>query len=509
MLLAHEAREELRRIAEGHGRPVITTECQGYRVVAIGNRLAFGRWELFTDFLLSFAKDILGRDWGNALQKRGTYHPFLEWLKLLQENHGAKGPEDARKFFQADAAYAKAIFRFAYALYLIEHHSIIPKRLLKRLRNPATFKPAALETLAFAAFALAGFELEMGEVKAQAGPEGEFSATSSKTRITYHVEAKRKDGWSSRLTEHNSQDFVNELRQWIRQKVYAGARKKLENAIFWLELSLPNLTIDQAKIIQVEVHQALRLCENELLVDGQKPKPAWVIVTVHEFLAADDATGIQCAMLEGFHHKMIESGILTDLEDAMDVRDRDRDILWMLNCLEKVQTVPQTFDGLPDDLIGSNKEPIATIKIGERVEITMPDSKFVRGLVLDIVSQGTEATAIIHDEQNGIRQIVTLPLTEEEQAAARVLGDAAFGKPNSGQRLPESDTLSVYDWLLEVYSKSPREKLESFIEPHPLASEFKKLPTNELCRRVCREWTKSILADQARNKAKEFKGQEK
>lgn len=497
-LRAHEASEIIRQRAEGHGRPVISTEFKDYRFVAIGSRMAYGKWRFFTDFLIDFAKDRLGRDWSRSLQERKQSHPFLEWLRLLQAHKTEATLQADGTVFATGAAYALAVFRFAYALYLVEHHSKLPKLLLKRLRNPHTFRPAALETLVVAAFALAGFKIEMGETKRGASPEGEFTAVGE-SGTAYSVEAKRKDHWKVGTGDVCAEAFKDELRQWIRQKLYAAARKNLPRPIYWFELSIPDLdNRDKAASVQATVREALRMAERELRIGGEVPGPAYVFVTSHCYLADDHATGEHCTMLEGFHIPMHVTGDVVDIEVALVERDRDREMVWLLKCLERVQQVPHHFDGTPDALIGPNKKPIPRLQVGERTSIGMPDGATFVGLIVDVVSAGDKAHVMLMDEATGIQRILEVPLSTEEQAAAASLGDAIFGNPNATERIPDEDPLAIYDFFLKTYSSTPRDKLLSFVAEHPQAREFSNLETADLCRRVCREWTKSVVADHQR-----------
>ncbi len=495
---AHEASEIVRQRAEGHGRPVISTEFKDYRVVAIGGRMAYGKWRFFTDFLIDFAKDILGRDWGRSLQKRKQAHPFLEWLRLLQAHKTEATLQADGTVFATGAAYALAVFRFAYALYLVEHHSKLPKLLLKRLRDPHTFRPAALETLVVAAFALAGFKIEMGETKRGASPEGEFIAVGE-SGTAYSVEAKRKDHWKAGTGDVHAKAFKDELLQWVRQKLYAAARKNLPKPIYWFELSIPDLdNSEKAASVQATVREALRVAERELRVSGEVPRPAYVFVTSHCYLADDHATGEHCTMLEGFHIQMHVTGDVVDMEVALDERDRDREMVWLLKCLEQVQQVPHHFDGTPDALVGPDKKPISRLQVGEPTSIEMPDGATFVGLVLNVVSAGDKAHVVLMDEATGAQRILEVPLSAEEQTAAAILGDVVFGNPNSTKHIPDEDPLAIYDFFLKTYAGTPRDKLLSFVAEHPQAAEYEKLEDVDLRRRVCREWTKSVVANHQR-----------
>lgn len=493
---AMKAKEQLRRRAEGHGRPIISAQIGEHRVVAVGDRLyADKRWRFFTDFLTHFMMQTLGIKWVKAFDISGRDHPARTWFRLMKE-HQLRNPADASGVVTAsEQPFAIATFRFAYALYLIAHHDALPKSLLRRLREPSTFRPAALETFVFAAFALAGFILKMGETRRQSAPEGEFTATSVTTGNTYHVEAKRKSGWTAPTDVENPQ-FQAELAQWLRQKLYAAAKKRLPNPIYWFELSIPNLdSRERAERIQQLVRNTLDTLEAELRVGGEVPASAYVVVSNLGFLAADHGTCQQVALLEGFHRLMHRKGDLVDVEDALEQHDRDRDATWVLECLTQVQEVPHSFDGTPDALVDPvTKMPVKTARVGERATFTMPDGSTVTGMVTLVTSASGTASAVILDETTGAQQIVQFALTKEEKLAAASLGDAVFGNPNSSRRLEDGDVGGLYDFFLKAYAETPRERLLSFLEKHARFEEYRLLDTDSLRRRVCREWTKVAVA---------------
>jgi len=62
----HKAQELQRQKQQGLGRPMISIEHKGYRFVAVGNRLHYGKCKTFPDFLIDYIKQILGGEWGNA-----------------------------------------------------------------------------------------------------------------------------------------------------------------------------------------------------------------------------------------------------------------------------------------------------------------------------------------------------------------------------------------------------------------------------------------------------------
>jgi hypothetical protein len=492
---AHEAREILRSRAEGHGRPVISMDHEGYRFVAVGKRLYYGKnWRFFTDFLLHHMKDVLGRGWGQRMLKAGTSHPIFVWLKKLNDLRDQGSAETG--IVQGNGeAFVAAVFRFAYALYLIAHHDAVPAALVRRLRQPREFRAAALETIVVAAFALAGFKIEMGEIRKGNTPEGEFKATSATTGRFFNIEAKRKNGWTNAV-DLKSDAFRNELKLWIQRKLYLAARKNLENPIYWLELSISELTAQsEVEELLTVVREGLREAESSIRIGGEVPAPGYVFVTSHAYLTEDGAKDSTFFILEGFHIPMPKKGDEIEIEEAMVQRDRDRDIAWVLECLQKVQMVPHGFDGMPDELVRPDKATVDRLQVGQPLQIELSGPTSFTGLVMDVVSHGAEATAIVRNEATAKQHVVTVPLTEEEQKAAEALGDVVFGSPNPTRKVPENDPLVFYDWLLEVYAPTPRAKLLELLAPHLQFERYKDLPTEELRTRLCREWAKSIIGE--------------
>ena len=490
-----EADEILRARAEGYGRPIISSKMNGLRSVTVGTKTFNGTgWRFFTDFLLYYMKEALGPGWIKHMQSRSKAHPLFHWLDELQvEQENALRRADQIVSVRGSGSVL-SIFRFAYALYLIAHHDQIPPPLIRRLRKPSEFIPALTETFCVAAFALAGFKIEMSETCGGKGPEGEFRATSNKTGKVFNVEAKRRNGWQSTVAVDNVA-FQRELKLWLKRKLYDAARKSLENPIYWFELSLPNFGgAKEAEQLQELVRSGLREAEEEIFVNGKVPAPAYVFVSSHSYLANEKSDETTLFMLDGFHIGMLEKGKSVEVEQALIERDRDRDMVWVLECLQKVQHVPHRFDGTPDKLVGIDYEPIGRLKIGQRLEVILPDAGSVKGLVTQVISHGSSAHVVLTDEHLGVQNIVELPLNNEEQVAAANLGDAVFGNPNGSRQIPDDDSLGLYDFFLNAYALTPHDKLLEFLALHPNFESFKSLSTEDLRIRLCREWMKSALS---------------
>ena len=81
LLAHHEAREFQRREQQGLGRPLISTQVAGQRVVAVGRTIrSSANWSTFHDFLRDYPVIVLGRDWWAAEMKK----PPREQHKIIE-----------------------------------------------------------------------------------------------------------------------------------------------------------------------------------------------------------------------------------------------------------------------------------------------------------------------------------------------------------------------------------------------------------------------------------------
>src|SRR5260370_10479891 len=77
-----EAQRIQRQRQQGLGKPIISTEFEGQRLVAVKNRLLHSKhWLTFHDFLFDYIRTALGPSWGNEELKKppNARHPILKW----------------------------------------------------------------------------------------------------------------------------------------------------------------------------------------------------------------------------------------------------------------------------------------------------------------------------------------------------------------------------------------------------------------------------------------------
>lgn len=494
---AHEASEVVRRYQQGFGRPIISTEMDGFRLVTVGKTIKWSKgWRFFTDFLVDHLKDVIGRPWAIQAQREGKNHPIFTWLQTM--NDIAKVSRAPTKIaFQSNCkGHLGALWKLSYALYLIEHNDELDPKIVKRLRSPVSFRATYHETQIASAFAISGFKIKMAEMGRTSKASPEFWATHT-NGLRYAVEAKCKDRWNS-SPDIESDEFENELRQWIRNQLYNASVKKLENAVYCFELSLlADLDEDQWKTVADKVKAILKEAK-DLKVKGQAPLPAYVIVTNNvDVLEDQEFRANRIAMLFGYHLKgWFDDGEEVEIETAFDSHDKHRDIHKIFKYLQEIDEIPPSFDGIPIFLDENGKEIPMQIKVGNRIEYSDATGAPRVGLVYDVTTANQEAWLCL--ESDGEHHIVKMPLAPHEIEAVAKYGDAVFGKPEEKRKNLEGDPLKFYDWISSVYEKYDREALLVQIKEHREFKKFSELSTDGLRTRAAREVTKAAIANSGR-----------
>lgn len=491
----------LRQRSEGYGRPIISVEFKGHRLVAIGKRLAWSKeWRVFPDFLIYNLKDKFGHAWGERESKRSPrVHPLFVWMDEMrgdQQRHRAAG---GGLLIGSSGGGSTAFFRLAYAIYLMEHHDKIPPRFMKRLRDPATFAPAAYEALVGAAYAMAGYEIRSTETpERREVPRPEFTATLH--GVTYSVEAKRKNEWRSSV-DVRSEAFLRELDRFIRNELMSASRKRLSNPVYWLELSIPkSLDEAEAEFLKAHITEVIRDLERTFRIKGELPDPAYVFVTNHTFLADSAAGSSWFTMLEGFHRTIYPQPPV-EVAQLLAQHDAHRPATTVLRAFREAAAVPTSFDAVPAELLGPDGKPITTMRVGEKLQVDLPNGEAVRGTVEDVTAAGDTGHVAIRSDDDGKSYLVSLPLSEEEGRAHAVHGDLIFGKPAIAGKIEKDDIIGLYEWLLWAYRSSTREQLIGLLDDNPRKLELVDLETEDLRRAICRQYAGAMVAQQQRQDA--------
>lgn len=491
---ALRAQEKVRQQQQGHGKPIISAEHSGYRLVAVGSTVHWNKnWLVFHDFLYDFLKKSLGLEWGAKSQRDSSPHPLFRWLAKAQLFMAKHAQGQGKVKTGPAVGFISCILHLAYALYLIAHHDTIPKRLLRRLRDPTTFLPAYYETLVGAALAVAGFEIRNAETRATGEPTPEFRARSKRSGNVFEVEAKRKERWTVSTDDLYSEDFRLELERYVRRQIYNASRKRLKNPVFWLELSIPTLNSESEWRTVAALTKTIVADAMTMTIDQEPIAPAYVVITNHTFLANEDSSSVGVfALLETVHIPDYPFSRPMGIEEALEGHDKHRDVFWMMDAWRIAQDVPVTFDGSPPELLSPDGQPQRVVQIGDVIMAPDQDGREIPVRVEEVCSVGDQAVLAVHDEATGRRLHIWYPLTASEAKAAARYTDAVFGKPNASRKLREGDPFDLYDWFLDAYSKATAEQLAKLFREDAHLRRFEGLSPVAARIRLAREYTKAM-----------------
>jgi hypothetical protein len=195
--IRHHLQEQDRVRRFGHVRPPISVDHAGHKVVAVGSRLYWAKnWKTFHDFLINYIAMVLGKEWGDAELKKPfkDRHPVVQWyhhLCELQAKH-ADQPGTGEIYSATATGPVMAYLALAYDLYTLEHHALLQRKLVDRLKLKDQFQGARYETYVAGAFVRAGFDVELEDEGDRRGSHCEFTATHRATGANYSVEAKSR-----------------------------------------------------------------------------------------------------------------------------------------------------------------------------------------------------------------------------------------------------------------------------------------------------------------------------
>ncbi len=230
-------RNEERRQRYGHVREPISALHQGYRFVAVGSRLYYNpEWKTFTDFLLSYVRDVMGKPWWDSqlAKPAAERHPVVRWFDhWVERQESARHEEDGLLSAVPDGTMS-ALILFAYDLYVLRDHAKLQEEVLVRLRHADQFLGARYELVVAATFVRAGFDFEYEDETDNTRKHAEFVATFPRHAFRAAVEAK------ARHRKMSTGFDVSTIRPGVKALLLNAALKATETPlIVFVELNLP------------------------------------------------------------------------------------------------------------------------------------------------------------------------------------------------------------------------------------------------------------------------------
>jgi hypothetical protein len=285
--LIQQYRNEQARIRRfGHVRQPISIDHQGYKFVGVGNRLHYAKsWRTFHDFLWHYIAGVFTSEWGNAeLQKPfEERHPVAQWYHHLcnfqQENMEGPGPVYSAVATGTVMAYTA----LAYDLYTLDHHALLQKRLVERIKKRDQFQGARYETYVAAAFIRAGFDVILEDETDISTSHCEFNATHKDVGARYSVEAKSRH-WSGYLGQSGTPKPLERIEADVYRLLQGALRKRADHErIIFIDVNVPpvNRPLLETEWFKKIAHQLTRLEESQ---SPENPYPsAFVFFTNHPY----------------------------------------------------------------------------------------------------------------------------------------------------------------------------------------------------------------------------------
>ena len=462
MMESHKATEARRKSQQGHGKPIISTEFQGYRFTAVGNRLHYSKkHRTFTDFLGDYIGSAIGTEWGNAEIKKPLKdrHQILQWYDAICnfQKLNMQKPNGQIQAMPLNGLLA-AYYGLSYNLYLLQHNVELQEYLIQRLKRTDSFYAAYYETYVAAWFILAGFELRMENEQDPTKTHPEFIAT--RDGQSYSVEAKTRQPNKKHL------DVGNQLYKALCIEAH-------HPRVIFIDMNVgPDMDFEK---FAKEASDSVRSRESKLKTHGEAASPAHIFVTNQPYHHALDETQLpRVCLAVGFKINDFGYGAkYTSYTKAYKARKK----YTALNDVQKAMasySIPITFDGeIPEFAFGKADR---RFNIGERIGVT--DDVFMT-LESGIVSVPDRTAYLVLVDDNCHSHIAPVKLSDEEVEAYKSHPETFFGRVVSVSKNTE-DPIELYEFFLNGYKDTTRDKLLEFMSSSPDIETLKTLPDDEL-----------------------------
>lgn len=481
----HKAQELQRQKQQGLGRPIISIEYKGYRFVAIGNRLHYGKWKTFPDFLANYIKQALSAEWGNAeiakpLEDR---HPLMQWYDKVCHLQAAHAKESGVLFSTPMTGAVSAYNRLAYNLYLIAHNGKdIQTKLIARLKNKDNFQGAFFETQVAAWLIKAGFELEFEDESDRTSKHCEFTAIYTETGDKYSVEAK------SRKIEP-----TNSSRTRVGRKLYEALEKKANHKrLIFLDLNRPLHTQEAAEIAVDRAERIVSQSEG-LKIDGEAAPAAYICITnMNDQYALDISTLATMISFRGFKIHDFMGDEFPSLREATRARERHWPMFQLFKSMEEHREIPQTFGGeLPSEVFVPN--PLPRLQVGQFYAVPGPDGVEVNAKLMQATVGNDKAHCILHDPTNNKSWMGTFDMTPDELADYAKHPDTYFGVYQRQTQRAET-AMEMFDFFVDGYRDTPKERILELLSNWAGQESLNAMPQKDLVELLAERYTMSMIA---------------
>ncbi|MCK1573909.1 hypothetical protein IVB09_20360 [Bradyrhizobium sp. 174] len=449
-----------------------------------------GRWQTFTDFLLHYLAERMGRSWiANEMRRGADGHLIGQWASAMRnaEPVPPPGTVSSRKINNG----FRSILSLAYNLYLIEHHyeqydKPLFDRIVARLLRPEGFLATVAETNAAASFLKAGFMLEY-EDDLQAGHHAEFVATYLMTGRRFSVEVKTRSApWRPETTLKEQIKLKNKLSQALKKDLPWSR-------VVFIDLNIPSLIVGQGDEVLSEVLSEVEEAERSLKIKGAPAPSAYLFLTNQPFhynLASLEGAPLIGAL--GFKIPTFQPRGAITFRDQILAREAHPEMQVLMQSMAAHSEPPSTFDG---------KAPEFVYSVAEFPRWLVGNEYVVPGLNgVEVLAELQSACAMPDQGKmlgifalNGMDFSVEAPMTPQEVAVYRRSPETFFGVVQQVTQQVKC-AADLADFFYSVYKDAPRETLLEWMKDHPLFERVRNFSQKDLAIWVCEQW--GLGADQ-------------
>jgi len=271
----------------GQGKPIISTEFQDRRAVAVGGELLVGHWKTFHDFLVYYCKRLFST-WGDEELKKpeNEQHTILRWYRSLCHLQKMNPPKNGEVIGAPCTGPVAAFMLLAYNLYTLAHNRLLQKRLIARLKNPDQFQGALYEMYVAAVFIRAGFEIEFENEDDPTTSHCEYIATYKQDGQKFSVEAKSKHR-AGIMGYQGERQTPEEIKLNIWRQLNSAVKKHAEfPRVVFIDVNMPPEIVkisETSKLPETswfnELFQSIEKEENHFLKKGGVLPPAYLFIT--------------------------------------------------------------------------------------------------------------------------------------------------------------------------------------------------------------------------------------
>ena len=472
-----EADRKQREKQQGYGRPIISGEVAGHRLVAVGNTAyASRRWKTFHDFLREYLIARLGADWFKAERARpqDQWHPIVRWYDQAVADIRRNGTKVGEIYRSSMTGAQRAFLNLAYNLYLIAHHAepkdakALLATFIERLRSERAddFIGKLFETYAAAAFLKAGFQLTYEDETDEGTSHVEFVATYPKTGKKFSVEVKSRNRAAA---EDGPVDDIKRLR--VASKMNRALGKKGDyTRVVMIEVNIPDVIKDQALDGWPKAALAqIRHAEKCPAPNGSEKPSAYVIVTNHAFHNNLEAVDVGTQTLAaGCHIPDFGPDVpFNRLKAVLESEQRHQEIFALMDSMRDHYEIPTTFNGENPELAFQPETDVPLLRLGEWYAVPGPDGREIPGRLMDAIVDENKKTVMGTYQTASGHFMVTCPLTDAEFVAWKRHPETFFGEVRQHSGSKAENWLELAKFLHETYQHTPCDKLLEWSKDAP------------------------------------------